>query len=350
MTDVTDVTDVTDAAATETETPLLDIRNLQLELQRTRGADVAVLDRVSLTVGRGETVGIVGESGCGKSVLSLSVLGLLPSAMRISGGEIWYEGRHPLHRMTDRDIRAFRGNEIAMIFQDPMSSLNNGLTVGYQVTEALRLHLRYSRREAKEHAVRLFRKVGLPRPESLLHEYPHQLSGGMRQRVMIAIAIACNPGLLIADEPTTALDVTIQAQILDLMRQIREEDGTSILLISHDFGVIADMCDRILVMYAGQIVEEGTARDLFDRPLHPYTIGLLQSIPTPAKKNRPLHSIEGTVPALHERGTGCHFASRCAHATERCRTEQPELVFDRDGHAARCFLVAAEGGNRHAAV
>lgn len=339
-----------EAAAIATEASLLDIRNLQIRLRRTRGAGLSVLDGVSLTVERGETIGIVGESGCGKSVLSLSILGLLPSAMRIGGGEIWYEGRHPLHTMTDRDIRAFRGKEIAMIFQDPMSSLNHGLTIGYQITETLRLHLGYSRKEARERAVWLLRKVGLPRPESLLREYPHQLSGGMRQRVMIAIAVSCNPGLLIADEPTTALDVTIQAQILDLMRQIREEDGTSILLISHDFGVIADMCDRVLVMYAGQIVESGTVDDLFERPLHPYTAGLLRSIPTPAKKNSPLYSIEGHVPALHERGAGCRFASRCAHATERCRTEQPELVAYRGGHAARCFLAEAEGGNRHAAV
>jgi len=342
---------MTAEAATGTETPLLDIRDLRVQLRR--GGDrspLSVLDGVTLTVNRGETVGIVGESGCGKSVLSLSILGLLPGGMRIGGGEIWYDGRHPLHRMSGREIRSFRGKEIAMIFQDPMSSLNPGLSIGDQVTETLRLHLGHSRREAKEQAVRLLRKVGLPRPESLLEAFPHQLSGGMRQRVMIAIAVSCNPGLLIADEPTTALDVTIQAQILDLMRTIREEDGTSILLITHDFSVIADMCDRVLVMYAGQILESGTVDDLFERPLHPYTAGLLRSIPTPEKKNRPLYSIEGRVPALHERGAGCRFAARCPHAVERCRIENPELVAYRGNHAALCFLAETEGVHRHAAV
>jgi oligopeptide/dipeptide ABC transporter ATP-binding protein len=341
---------MTEEAAIGADTPLLDIRDLRIQFRRGSGPPLPVLDGVSLTVNRGETVGIVGESGSGKSVLSLSILGLLPGGMHIGGGEIWYDGRHPLHRMSGREIRALRGKEIAMIFQDPMSSLNPGLAVGDQVTETLRLHLGYSRREAKEHAIRLLRKVGLPRPESLFGEYPHQLSGGMRQRVMIAIAVSCNPGLLIADEPTTALDVTIQAQILDLMRTIREEDGTSILLISHDISVIADMCDRVLVMYAGQILESGTIDDVFERPLHPYTAGLLRSIPTPAKKNSPLDSIEGRVPAPHERSAGCPFASRCPHAVERCRTEMPELVAYRGNHAARCFLAETEGAHRHAAV
>ncbi|ACX65362.1 ABC transporter ATP-binding protein [Paenibacillus sp. Y412MC10] len=324
---------------------VLDIRNLRIELQTSRRTAVNVLEDVSLQIRKGEIVGVVGESGCGKSILSLSVLGLLPPAMRISGGELWYKDKLPLHAYDNRRLQRVRGKEISMVFQDPMSSLNHGLTVGYQVTESLRLHLGCSKSEARERAIMLFRKVGLPRPEKLLHEYPYQLSGGMRQRVMIAIAISCNPGLLIADEPTTALDVTIQAQILDLMRRIREDDGTAILLISHDLGMIADMCDRIIVMYAGKVVEHGTASEIFDHPRHPYTIGLLNSIPTPAKKGNRLYSIPGTVPALHERGAGCRFASRCEYAADRCRQEQPPLIQVGKQHTAACFLLEEVNAN-----
>ncbi|ALS26595.1 peptide ABC transporter ATP-binding protein [Paenibacillus sp. 32O-W] len=328
-----------DARQSAESDPILDISGLRVELQSSRRSAVNVLEDVSLRIGKGEIVGVVGESGCGKSVLSLSVLGLLPPAMRIGAGEIWYKGELPLHRFDNRRMRSIRGKDISMIFQDPMSSLNHGLTVGRQVMESLRLHLGLSGREARERAALLLRRVGLPRPEKLLDEYPYQLSGGMRQRVMIAMAISCSPGLLIADEPTTALDVTIQAQILDLMRRIRQDDGTAILLVSHDLGMMADMCDRIVVMYAGKVVEEGRTEDLFDRPRHPYTIGLLNSIPTPAKKGRPLYSIPGTVPALHERGSGCRFASRCRDATDRCRRETPSLVRTGDRHAAACFLI-----------
>lgn len=336
--------------AVKEQTSVLDIRNLKLELKPSHAAGVNVLDGVSLRVGKGEIIGVVGESGCGKSVLSLSVLGLLPRSMRISSGEIWYREQHPLHLLKNGDIRRIRGKEVSMVFQDPMSSLNPGLTVGYQVTETLRLHMSCSRKEARDQAVLLFRKVGLPRPEALLDEYPHQLSGGMRQRVMIAIAISCNPSLLIGDEPTTALDVTIQAQILDVMRKIREEDGTSIMLISHDLGVIADMCDRIAVMYAGRIVEEGTPADLFERSRHPYTIGLLNAIPTPAKKGGKLYSIAGNVPGLHEREKGCRFASRCEHVMEHCLHEEPPLLPIGDRHSAACFLIAEERVRRNAVV
>ncbi|MFE4710672.1 ABC transporter ATP-binding protein [Paenibacillus sp. NPDC056722] len=326
---------------------ILDIRNLRIELKGRRRERLTVVDGISLSVSRGETLGIVGESGCGKSVLSLSMLGLLPKAMEISGGEIWYGEREgeaqPLHLLKPKELRKIRGREVAMVFQDPMSSLNNSLTIGYQVTEGLRLHLGYSRQEAEAQAIELFRKVGLARPDKLLKEYPHQLSGGMRQRVMIAIAIACNPGLLIADEPTTALDVTIQAQILEVMRQIRDQDGTSIVLISHDLGLIAEMCDRIAVMYAGRIVEEGSVADIFDRPRHPYTIGLLNSIPSPSHKGHRLHSIPGAVPGLHERAVGCTFAPRCQYAMERCQTERPKLLPVGFGHTTSCFLVAEEG-------
>ncbi|MFF2480836.1 ABC transporter ATP-binding protein [Paenibacillus sp. NPDC058071] len=329
--------------------PLLDIRDLRVELQLSRKTSAAVLDGVSLSVGQGQAVGIVGESGSGKSVLALSLLGLLPGAMKLTGGEILYKERHPLHRLKEKNIRPFRGRDIAMIFQDPLSSLNNGLTIGIQATEMLRLHLGLSREEAEERAIALFRRVGLPRPEALLKEYPHQLSGGMRQRIMIAIALSCHPGLLIADEPTTALDVTIQAQILDLLRQIREENDTAIMLVSHDLGVIADVCERIAVMYAGQIVEEGPTETLLSEPRHPYTIGLLQSIPTPSMKRQKLFSIPGTVPALSERQTaGCLFASRCSYAESRCFAERPSLYASSSRHAARCFLLEREGGIRHA--
>ncbi|MFC4101552.1 ABC transporter ATP-binding protein [Paenibacillus xanthanilyticus] len=326
---------------------LLDIRDVSVSLNARGKPAPSVLEGISLAVGKGEIVGVVGESGCGKSVLSLSVLGLLPGALRLSGGEIEYAGVHRLDRMGQDELRRYRGKEAAMIFQDPMSSLNPGLTIGAQLTEMIRLHLGYGRKEASEWAGQLLHKVGLPRPASLLREYPHRLSGGMRQRVMIAMAMSCNPGLLIADEPTTALDVTIQAQILEMMRGIREENGTSIMLISHDLGVIADMSDRIAVMYAGQIVEEGDARDIFDRPAHPYTIGLLNAIPSPAKKREKLFAIPGTVPALEERGRGCRFAPRCPHAEERCRAEAPPLVRVRHEHRARCFLAEEKGATAH---
>lgn len=329
---------------------LLDIRNLRVELKQPRGKGLPVLDGIDLSISRGETVGIVGESGCGKSVLSLSMLGLLPNALHLAGGEVEYDGQYRLDRMNNAELRRFRGKEVSMIFQDPMSSLNNGLTIGMQVMETIRLHLRLSRREAAERTVELFRKVGLPRPEALLKEYPHQLSGGMRQRVMIAIAIACNPGLLIADEPTTALDVTIQAQILDLLRRIREEQNTSILLISHDLGVILSMCDRIAVMYAGRIVEQGRTADIFNHPSHPYTIGLLNAMPTPSKKQSKLYSIPGSVPSLQERGRGCRFASRCSHVMEQCLTAEPLLLSVQDKHEVRCFWASKEGENASAAV
>jgi peptide/nickel transport system ATP-binding protein len=322
---------------------ILDIRDLDLQLQISSREKLSVLDRITLSVAKGETVGIVGESGSGKSVLSLSILGLLPKAMQISGGEIWYQSKHPLHRLGQEELRHMRGKEISMVFQDPMSSLNPAFTIGSQVAESLRLHFGCSRKEARERAHELLRVVGLPRPESLLNEYPHQLSGGMRQRVMIAIAISGEPHLLIADEPTTALDVTIQAQILDLMRQIREEKGMSIMLISHDLGVIGDMCDRIAVMYAGQIVEEGTADQVLENPKHPYTIGLMQSVPTPQKKYERLYSIQGMVPGLRERSAGCKFNSRCAHATDRCFAEAPALYSVENQQSVRCFLAQEEG-------
>ncbi len=328
--------------------PLLDIRDLHVELvpSRRKGAALPVLGGISLAVYPGEVIGIVGESGCGKSALASSVVGLLPRAMRIGQGEIWYQSA-PVHRLGREETRRLRGKEIAMVFQDPMTSLNPALTVGEQLAEMLWLHLGMTRREAKARSAELLRNVGLPRPEALLSEYPHRLSGGMRQRVMIAMALSCRPQLLIADEPTTALDVTIQAQILELLKRISAEERTAIMLVSHDLGVIADMCDRIAVMYAGQIVEEGPVEDIFDAPRHPYTIGLLNSIPSTAKER--LYSIPGTVPALHERSGGCRFYSRCPQASDRCLAEPPRLTDLNGRHAVRCLLAVPEGGASHAA-
>jgi len=322
--------------------PLLDIDRLQVAFQTPKGA-FPVLDGVSIRMNRSEVVGVVGESGCGKSVTSLAAMGLLPSNGRITGGDIQFGGRS-LTAMKAEERRRLRGKEMAMVFQDPMTSLNPVLTIGEQMTETICLHLRMPRREALIRAADGLAQVGLSRTQTLLAEYPHQLSGGMRQRVMIAMALACDPKLLIADEPTTALDVTIQAQILDLLRGINEQRGTAVLLISHDLGVIAEMCDRVVVMYAGQVVEEAGVADLYRSPRHPYTIGLMESLPRPDKKGKPLYAIPGRVPSIHERGSGCPYASRCEHAMDRCAVERPALaaVYGGDGHAVRCFLQAVE--------
>jgi len=321
--------------------PLLDIRNLSVKVKSSH-AQLSVLEGISLAIFPGDVMGIVGESGCGKSALSLSIVGLLPKVMHVSEGEIRYHSE-PIHSANKEQLRRIRGKEIAMIFQDPMSSLNPTLTIGAQIIEMLRLHLKLPRKRALAYAEELLSKVGLSRPETLMKQFPHQLSGGMKQRVMIAMAISCNPGLLIADEPTTALDVTIQAQILDVMKQISEEFGTTILLVSHDLGVISEVCNRVAVMYAGQVVEEGAVEEIFDHPKHPYTLTLLDSIPTPAKKNKRLFSIPGTVPALHERGDGCRFSSRCAYAAARCFAEAPPAVQLSKQHAVSCFLAVEEG-------
>ncbi|MNK44678.1 Oligopeptide transport ATP-binding protein OppD [compost metagenome] len=325
---------------------LLDIRSLDVDLKSSNEI-LPVLEGINLSVRPGEIVGIVGESGCGKSVLSLSVLGLLPGNMNIRRGEIWVQSS-PVHELGREQIRQIRGRKVAMIFQDPMTSLNPSLTIGQQLIEGIRLHLEYSKNEAKAHAIRLLHKVGLSRPEALLGQYPHQLSGGMRQRVMIAMALSCNPDLIIADEPTTALDVTIQAQILDLLRHISEEEGTAILLVSHDLGVILEMCDRVAVMYAGQIVEEGPVHDIFAEPKHPYTVGLMSSVPSPGKKNQRLFSIKGTVPSLRERRGGCRFSTRCAHASRACFEGVPVLKQVSGRHSARCFLLEEKGADADA--
>jgi peptide/nickel transport system ATP-binding protein len=310
---------------------LLEIRGLVTEFRTERGT-VRAVDDVSFDIPRRKTLGVVGESGCGKSVTALSIMRLVADPPgRIAGGEIRYDGRDLL-ALPEAEMRAIRGNRIAMIFQEPMTSLNPVFTVGDQVAEAVRLHQRKGRAEALAVAAEMFRLVGIPSPEERLHAYPHQLSGGMRQRVMIAMALACKPDLLIADEPTTALDVTIQAQILELLRGLQAELGMSVLLITHDLGVVAETCDEVVVMYAGRVVERAATSTLFSTPRHPYTAGLLRSVPTydpaaadDAPRDR-LQEIRGLVPPLWDLPAGCAFAERCPGAQDRCRAERPALV------------------------
>jgi oligopeptide/dipeptide ABC transporter ATP-binding protein len=297
---------------------------------------VRAVDGVDLSLERGRTLGIVGESGCGKSVTALSVMGLVPQPGRIAGGEILFEGEDLL-RASPARLRDLRGDKLAMIFQEPMTSLNPAFRVGDQVAEALLRHKGVSKREAEQEAVGMLRKVRMPAPERRAQEYPHQLSGGMRQRVMIAMALACNPRLLIADEPTTALDVTIQAQILELMRLLREELGTAIILITHDLGVIAELADEVAVMYAGKVVERCAAGRLFAAPQHPYTIGLLGSIPRLDREAERLNAIEGMVPDAAALPKGCRFHPRCPFAVDRCRQEEPPLLELAPSHFSACW-------------
>lgn len=331
---------------------LLEIHDLIVTF-RTKSGNLPVLEQISLSIQRGEILGLVGESGCGKSMASLAVMGLLPGHARVTGGSMELDGRQMIG-MGEEERRRLRGKEMSMIFQDPMTSLNPVFTIGEQLVETIRLHLKLNRAAAREHAAAMLRKVGLARPEALLGEYPHQLSGGMRQRVMIAMALACRPKLLIADEPTTALDVTIQAQILGLLRKINREEGTAILLISHDLGVIGSMCDRVAVMYAGQIVESAPTAELFRSPQHPYTIGLMASRPLPEHKGQPLYSIGGRVPGLEERSalTGCPLANRCALASRdaRCGSQRPAAVETAGGHLVRCWQPQQAGLQPAAAV
>ena len=320
--------------------PLLEVKDLRTYFF-TRDGVVRAVDGVSFSVPAGHTLAIVGESGCGKSVTSLSILRLIASPPgRIVSGSIEFQGRDLLG-LTEGEMRAVRGNEISMIFQEPMSSLNPVLTIGRQIAEALELHRGLSAREASKRAVEMLRRVNLSEPERRIGQYPHQLSGGMRQRVMIAMALACDPLLLIADEPTTALDVTIQAQILDLMRALQEKTGTAIVLITHDLGVVAEMAQRVVVMYAGRKVEEASVEDLFARPLHPYTVGLLKSIPrlneVRVGTRARLAEIPGTVPSLMKEPVGCIFEPRCAFATARCRAEYPRLEAKAADHFAACW-------------
>jgi peptide/nickel transport system ATP-binding protein len=318
---------------------LLEIEGLQTQFH-SNGRVIPAVDGVTLYVGQGETLGIVGESGCGKSVTSLSIMRLLPkSGARIAGGTIRYKGQDLL-ALSEAEMRGIRGDEVAMIFQEPMTSLNPVYTIGRQMSEMVRLHRGYSKAQAREHAIEMLKKVQIPRAEKIIDEYPHQLSGGMRQRVMIAMAMSCDPDLLIADEPTTALDVTIQAQILDLMRDLREKQGTSILLITHDLGVVAEMCHRVVVMYAGQVVEQADVVTLFQRPAHPYTQGLMRSIPKVDADEERLDSIPGNVPLPGTVEHGCRFASRCPHVMEKCLADAPPLFSLEGGQQSRCWLNA----------
>jgi len=304
---------------------------------KTQDGSVKAVDGVSFHVDQGRTLGVVGESGCGKSVTSLSIMRLLPRNGRSVAGTIKLEGKDLL-KLPDDEMRSIRGDDISMIFQEPMTSLNPVYPCGEQVAEAIRVHQKVNQQEADNRSIELFKLVGIPGPERRAKDYPHELSGGMRQRVMIAMALSCDPKLLIADEPTTALDVTIQAQILELLRRIQEEKRMAIMLITHDLGVIAEMAQDVVVMYAGKIVEQGTVEQIFEKPLHPYTQGLLASIPGSGTKGKRLNVIKGTVPHPFNLPPGCLFAPRCPHAFDRCPTAFPALMDQGDDHDAACFL------------
>ncbi len=321
--------------------PLLAVSGLVVEFETEHGL-VRAVDGVSLSLAAGRTLGIVGESGCGKSVTSLAIMGLLPTrGVRVSGAEISFEGRDLL-KLSRTELSALRGDRLAMIFQEPMTSLNPSLTIGDQIGEVLERHRGLSHADAIARATDLLRQVGIPSPERRVHEYPHRLSGGMRQRVMIAMALACQPKLLIADEPTTALDVTVQAQILDLLRRLRDETGTAVVLITHDLGVIAELADEVAVMYAGRVVERAPVARLFAEPQHPYTIGLLGSVPRLDAVSQRLAVIEGTVPSPLSAPAGCRFHPRCPFAVARCRAEAPPLAELAPGHEAACWQAPLE--------
>lgn len=316
---------------------LLTINDLRVSF-RTRYGEVTALDSVSLHVNEGETLGVVGESGCGKSITALSVMGLIPQPPgKIVGGEILLNGED-LTKARDARLRQLRGSDMAMIFQEPMTSLNPVFTVGEQIAEAIMLHQNVSRDQAFRDAVALLDRVGIPSPDRRALDYPHQLSGGMRQRVMIAMAVSCRPKVLIADEPTTALDVTVQAQIFDLLNEIQRDFGVAIILITHDMGAISEMADRVAVMYAGRVIEQAAADDVLDVPLHPYSRGLISCIPNLGRDDTELAEIPGVVPPLHLLGAGCAFADRCAHKNARCGTEKPLLV-NHGHHPAACHAV-----------
>jgi peptide/nickel transport system ATP-binding protein len=319
---------------------LLEVKDLQTYFFTERGTARAV-DRVSFRVPEAQVFGIVGESGCGKSMTALSIMRLIPSPPgRIVGGEIWFDGSNLL-ALPESEMQALRGNKISMIFQEPMTSLNPVFRVGDQISEVIERHSAITGKEALAQATELLAKVGIPLPAARIRDYPHQMSGGMRQRVMIAMAIACDPRLILADEPTTALDVTIQAQILELLKQLQETIRTTILLITHDLGVVAEMAEQVLVMYAGRVVEEAPVVDLFHHPLHPYTKGLMRSVPGRASsaKSKRLEAIQGVVPSLFALPSGCKFNTRCPHAFERCfHDPEPDLHAPLGGHPVRCWL------------
>jgi peptide/nickel transport system ATP-binding protein/oligopeptide transport system ATP-binding protein len=321
--------------------PLLRIEGLRTVFRSSMG-EIAAVDGVDLEVPRGRTLGIVGESGCGKSMLSLSVMRLVPPPGRIAAGRVLLEGRNLLD-LSAAEMRDVRGSRVAMIFQEPMTSLNPVHTIGWQITEAMRAHdKRASARDLRDRAIAALQRVRIPSPERRFDDYPHQLSGGMRQRVMIAMALACKPSLLIADEPTTALDVTVQAQILDLLRELQAETGMAIILITHDLGVVAEMADEVAVMYAGRVAERAPAAEIFADPQHPYTLGLLGSIPRLDEDRERLLAIEGAVPPPFALPKGCRFHPRCPFAVEACTVVQPDLGMVAPGHLAACIRAPVE--------
>ena len=316
--------------------PLLRIDNLSIAFSKQDETRTVVSD-LTLQIQRGETLALVGESGSGKSVSALSILRLLPSPpVSYPQGDILFHGRSLLHA-DEQTLRGIRGNKIAMIFQEPMTSLNPILRCGKQIAESLRLHRGMKKKEAMDEAIRMMQAVGIANPAVRAYEYPHQMSGGMRQRVMIAMALACQPQILIADEPTTALDVTIQAQILDLIRHLNETMKTSVVFITHDLGVVSELCDTVIVMYTGHIVEQAPVREIFDNPLHPYTQGLLSAIPKITRERNPLSTIEGMVPNPTDKITGCSFWPRCPYATERCKQEEPPVFSAGENRKVRCW-------------
>jgi oligopeptide/dipeptide ABC transporter ATP-binding protein len=323
---------------------LIEIKNLRTSFFTPEG-EVRAIDGVSFEIGEGKTLGLVGESGCGKSVTSLSIMRLIPSPPgRIVGGEIFYRGRDLL-KLNNEEMRKMRGNEISMIFQEPMTSLNPVFTVGNQIGEAIRLHQGLGKKQTREKTIEMLRLVQIADPASRTDAYPHQLSGGMRQRVMIAMALSCNPSLLIADEPTTALDVTIQAQILELMKELQQKMGMALLLITHDLGVVAERADQVAIMYAGKIVERAVASAIFAQPMHPYTVGLLNSLPgTAGKKKKRLDAIPGVVPSPLHLPSGCRFRDRCPKAAGLCAEAEPQLLEKAPGHFVACHF--PETGSR----
>ena len=321
---------------------LLVVKNLSTHFFTDKGV-VKAVDGISFEVKKGQTLGIVGESGCGKSITAMSILNLIERPGRIVEGSITFNGTE-LVGMGDKDIRRIRGNDISMIFQEPMTSLNPVFRIGDQISEALILHQNMSKEEAHKKSVEMLALVGIPRAEKVVRDYPHQLSGGMRRRAMIAMALACNPNLLIADEPTTALDVTIQAQILSLMNELKEKTNTAIMLITHDLGVVAQMSDHVLVMYSGKVVESAPVKELYENPKHPYTDGLLKSIPGLDEEKERLHSIEGVVPNPYELPEGCYFAPRCDKAMDICKKKRPGITELGGNHIVSCFLYGHKEG------
>jgi len=319
---------------------ILEIKNLQTFFYTDDGVAKAV-NGIDFEINKGETLGIVGESGCGKSVTSMSILRLVSSPGKIVGGEIVYNGQNLLN-YTENQMRLIRGNEISMIFQEPMTSLNPVYTVGNQIAEILRVHRGMNKKEAMQKTVEMLEIVGIPSPKERISNYPHQMSGGMKQRVMIAMALACEPKLLIADEPTTALDVTIQAQILELMKNLKKQLNTAIMLITHDLGVISEMADQVYVMYAGRGMEYTSAEEIFNNPLHPYTLGLLNSMPDLESDSETLHTIPGTVPSMFDMPKGCSFQPRCEKALDICSECEPDMYKHGDNHFVRCHLYGDE--------